>query len=128
MNTPKMRGLRQIFAFLEIYGNNKFFDGKKLEIAHTIGKLQTRHNNFKGDAKENTSLACFRRLIFFYVFNGGKRGDQWQYSIGTQGALLTNLHNRTKPHPLIEPWIMPDPQQQQPSSEQSFKITEYFAI
>ena len=126
MNTPKMRGLKQIFSYLELYGNNKFLDGQKLEVAHLIGKnLQTRHNNFKGSDKENVSLACFRRLIMLFVFNGGKWGDEWQYQIGTQGITLTNPHDHTKPHPLFADWLM-KPVTNQQSDERSYKITQYF--
>ena len=39
LNTAKMRGLIQLFMSLEMYGSNKFFDGKKLEIIHIIGKM-----------------------------------------------------------------------------------------
>ena len=75
INSPKMRGLKQMIIHLELYGNNSFLDGKKLELTHTLAKnIQVSHNNFKQMYKLMVSTACFRRLSLLYIFNGGRWG------------------------------------------------------
>lgn len=105
-----MRGLKQMFPCLYLFGNNKFIDGKKVEIAHLWGKLwQTRHNNFKSPFKEMVTKHACRMLSLIYIFNGGKWGEQLQYCIGPN---ITNLKDPDKPgnpHPILNKVLIPEP-------------------
>ena len=51
----------------------RILDGKKLEIIYIIGKIiQKFQNNFKGESKEQVSLACVRRFALLFSFNCGE--------------------------------------------------------
>ena len=109
MNNPKMRGLKQCLISLRLYNNNKFIDGKTVEMAHQIGKLfQVRHNNFQQAYKATVSKSCFHRLSLLYIFNGGKWGQQWQYQLGKKARRLKDPDNPSKPHPIIERFLIAD--------------------
>ena len=102
-----MRGLKQMIIPLELYGNNCFLDGKKLELTHTLAKnIQVSHNNFKQMYKLMVSTACFRRLSLLYIFNGGRWGSEWQYALGAKAINLKDPDDPSKPHPVIIRWII----------------------
>lgn len=104
-----MRGLKQTFPCLYLFGNNKFIDGKKVEMAHLWGKMwQVKHNNFRLPFKTMVTKHASRMLSLIYIFNGGKWGDELQYCIGPQIQNLTNVQ-RSKPHALLEKLVIPKP-------------------
>ena len=70
LDTPKMRGFKQIFVSLFVYGNNSFCNDTKVEYAHQIAKIwQIQHNNFVKFDKILVSKYCCQRISLMYVMN-----------------------------------------------------------
>lgn len=117
-NTQKMRGLKQIFISLFLFGNNKFIDGKKVEYAHLFGKKwQLKHNNFRLPFKETVSKHAARMLSLIYIFNGGKWGDELQYKVGDGLLNMRDPDNPHKPHPALQEVLIPQPSSVSPKIE-----------
>ena len=115
-----MRGLKQIFPCLALFGNNKFIDGKIIEHSHLWGKnWQLQHNNFRLPFKETVSKHAARMTSMLYIFNGGKWGDQFQYEIGNGWRNLKDPDKPAQCHPALKDVIIPQPCSQSPLIERT---------
>lgn len=117
-STPKMRGLKQMFICLFLFGYNNLMDGKKVEYAHQFAKLwQTLHNNFRLPYTEMITRYAARMLSVFFVFNGGRCGDNLQYKLGPAVTNLKHSQKPIKPHPIIAKLFIDRPPPTSPKIE-----------
>ena len=124
LNTPKMRGLKQMFISLTLYNCNRWIDGIKVELAHQWPKnQQLRKNNSRQAYKTMVTNACGCNLSLLYVFNDGHWGSEWQYSLGPKARQLKDPDDPTKPHSLIAKWMIPTDEEY----PDQLQITQTFA-
>ena len=114
LNTPKMRHFKQIFAYLRLYNQIRFIDGKFVELLHDIGKtLQSNHSNHHTTHKEQVSSQCFHQFTLMYAVNGGHWGPNMQYCLGNACLNLRNPKNLTDINPVLKSFRIPSQTHQQ---------------
>ena len=135
-STPKMRQFRQFMPSLEIWGNNKFFDGIIPEKQHRVGKnYQKNHNNNQNLYKRSVTQAAQDDLAFKYALNGGRWGPNFEYHVGRLVNKIRDPQNPQLPNLILTDFMFPSsmndssivqvnkylPKNHEPHSEQQLK-------
>lgn len=120
---PKMRQFKQMFACLDIFGNNKFFDGIKGERAHQDNKdIQNKHNNNQMSFKTHVTRQNQKQLTNCYVLNGGRWGPAFQYQLGRAARELKNPKNKDLPNDAMINFVFPT----RMSDSRKIQVTKYY--
>ena len=108
MSTPKMRSLKQLVLNLQLWNNNSFVDGIKVEVTHQLGKdEQSKHCNHKYDWKQHVTRQSAHELRTKYAMNGGRWGPNFEYRLGDLARHLKDPKNPHLPNPAIINYLIP---------------------